>query len=152
LPNNVSRLAVANNPKIAHFLVLAFCFVVSGASALEAAATPERQHLCGQVLVCATDGSEQRAWVFPVAQQSQHDGFGMFFKFIPSVAPQIKPVPHKHAEQKAGEANQGGGVGGDRISVHLCLIIFALCFFFGFGIGLGPYDDYDKSRKKQHKN
>ncbi len=152
MPNNISRLAVANNSKIAHFLVLVFGFVVSGASALEAAAPPERQHLCGQVFVCASDGSEQRAWVFPVAQQSQYDGFGMYFKFAAPVSPQGKAMADKGAEQKAENADRSGGAYAERISVHLCLIIFALCFFFGFGIGLGPYDDYDKSRKKQHKN
>lgn len=136
--NNFCVSAIAKAAVARYFLIFALGFTVAGASALEPIATPDRQHLCDQIFVCASNGINKRVWVFTVAQQPQHDWLNMFFKFVPPVAPQVKPVPHKHAEQKAGEANQGGGVGSDRISVHLCLIIFALFFFFGFSVGLDP--------------
>lgn len=140
--NNFSFSAIANAAVARYLLVLALGLTVTSAGAVEPAAAPDRQHLCSQIFVCAGYGVNKRAWGFTVSEQSQDDWFGMFFKLIPPVSPQVKPVPHKHAEQKAGKANQGGGVGSDRISVHLCLMISALCFFFGFSLGLGPSNNH----------
>lgn len=135
--NCFSGIAQTRQPKLGFVAVLAFCGSVSGTCIAEPFALAERQQLQNQVFVLSIDNL-MPAWVFPVVQQPNDDWQGGLVEFAPLVAPQSKAVAHKSAEQKADNADRAGGADAERIPVHLCLLVFALCFLFGFGVGLGP--------------